>query len=65
MSQLPESYVAYLAGRNEDDQMALRPILLQSSADRKHGVRVVDHAHGLQARIDDTIPFGTVVEDVD
>jgi hypothetical protein len=30
-----------------------------------HGVRVVVHPHDHQAHLDDSIPFGMVVEDID
>lgn len=66
MSALPAGYAKYLEGRNPDFIETVRPVLLQSAADGLHGVRiVVNEPHALQALIDDRIPFGTIVEDVD
>lgn len=65
MIQLPASYQEYLAGKSESLINTVRPILMQSAADRLHGVRVVVHPHDHQAHLDDTIPFGTVIEDID
>jgi len=65
MSQLPAEYVSYLEGKGEDVVDTVRPILLQSAADQLHGVRIVVLPHGLQAHLDDKIPYGTIVEDVD
>jgi hypothetical protein len=38
---------------------------LQSAADKLHGVRVLFIPRGHQAHLDDTIPYGTIVEDID
>lgn len=65
MIQLPASYQEYLAGKSESVINTVRPILMQSAADKLHGVRVVVHPHDHQAHLDDTIPFGTVIEDID
>ena len=65
MIQLPASYQKYLAGKSENIVNTVRPILMQSAADRRYGVRVVVHPHDHQAHLDDTLPFGTVVEDID
>jgi hypothetical protein len=65
MIQLPASYQEYLAGKSESFINAVRPVLMQSAADQSHGVRVVFHPHDHQAHLDDTIPFGTVLEDID
>jgi hypothetical protein len=65
MIQLPASYQEYLAGKSESFINAIRPVLMQSAADRLHGVRVVFHPHDHQAHLDDSIPYGTVVEDID
>ena len=67
MIQLPASYQEYLAGKSESFINTVRPILMQSSADKAHGVRVTYNPGptGHQAHLDDTIPFGTVVEDID
>jgi len=65
MIQLPASYQEYLAGKSESLINTVRPVLMQSAADKVHGVRVVVHPHDHQAHLDDTIPFGTVVEDID
>ncbi|MDI3195093.1 hypothetical protein QK290_11705 [Pseudarthrobacter sp. AL07] len=65
MSQLPASYQEYLAGKSESFINTVRPILMQSAADQAHGVRVLNLPHGHQAHLDDSIPFGVVVEDID
>ena len=66
MIQLPASYQEYLAGKSESFINTVRPILMQSAAEKSHGVRVsTTRPHGHQAHLDDTIPFGTVVEDID
>jgi hypothetical protein len=67
MIQLPASYQEYLAGKSESFINTVRPILMQSAADKLHGVRVLYNPGptGHQAHLDDTIPFGTVVEDID
>jgi hypothetical protein len=65
MIHLPASYQEYLAGKSESFINAIRPVLMQSAADRLHGVRVVFHPHDHQAHLDDSIPYGTVVEDID
>ncbi|MEC5191126.1 MULTISPECIES: hypothetical protein [unclassified Arthrobacter] len=65
MIQLPASYQEYLAGKSESFINAVRPILMQSSADRACGVRVVILPHAHQAHLDESIPFGMVVEDID
>jgi hypothetical protein len=65
MIQLPASYQEYLAGKPERFVQTVRPILMQSAADQLHGVRVVYHRSDHQAHLDDSIPYGTVVEDID
>ena len=67
MIQLPASYQEYLAGKSESFINTVRPILMQSAAEKMHGVRVLYNPGptGHQAHLDDTIPFGTVVEDID
>lgn len=65
MIQLPASYQEYLAGKSESFINTVRPILMQSAADQTHGVRVLNLPHGHQAHLDDSIPFGTVIEDID
>lgn len=65
MTQLPASYQEYLVGKDPRFVDAVRPILLQSAADQLHGVRVLIIPKGHQAHLDDTIPYGTIVEDID
>jgi hypothetical protein len=66
MSQLPAEYVSYLEGKGEDIVDTVRPILQQSAADQLHGVHIVLLPHGMvQAHLDDKVPYGTIVEDVD
>lgn len=65
MITLPAAYELYLAGKDADAVATIRPVLLQSAADQLHGVRIVIGTHALQAHLDDRIPFGQIVEDVD
>ncbi len=65
MIQLPASYQEYLDGKDERFIQTVRPILLQSAADKLHGVRVVDNPSGHQAHLDESIPYGTIIEDID
>jgi hypothetical protein len=65
MIELPASYQAYLADKSPTIIDTVRPILMQSAADKAHGVRVLNLPHGHQAHLDDTIPYGVVVEDID
>jgi hypothetical protein len=67
MIELPASYQEYLDGKDERFIQTIRPILMQSAADRLHGVRVLYNPGptGHQAHLDDSIPFGTIVEDID
>jgi hypothetical protein len=65
MIQLPDSYQAYLDGKEERFIQTVRPILMQSAADQLHGVRVVYNRSGHQAHLDDSIPYGSIVEDID
>ena len=65
MIQLPASYEEYLVGKDPSFVDMVRPVLLQSAADKLHGVRVLFVPRGHQAHLDDTIPYGTIVEDID
>ncbi|MBO1268715.1 hypothetical protein J1902_12130 [Arthrobacter sp. PO-11] len=67
MIQLPASYQEYLAGKSERFIQTVRPILMQSAADQQHGVRVLYNPGptGHQAHLDDSIPYGEIVEDID
>lgn len=67
MIQLPASYQEYLARQDQHVVDTVRPVLMQSAADQRHGVRVVYNtgATGHQAHLDDTIPYGTIIEDID
>lgn len=66
MSELPASYAKYLVGRSATFIDTVRPVLLQSAADALHGVRVaINEPHELQAHVDESVPFGEIVEDVD
>lgn len=65
MTELPEAYKAYLSDKDEDVVATVKPIMLQSAADKVHGVHIVVLPHGLQAHLDDKLPFGELVEDVD
>ncbi len=67
MSELPASYKEFLADKSERFINAVKPVLQQSAADRSHGVRVTFNRGptGHQAHLDDSIPYGVVVEDID
>ena len=67
MIQLPASYQQYLAAQDQHVVDTIRPILMHSAADQKYGVRVVYNAGatGHQAHLDETVPYGTIVEDID
>jgi hypothetical protein len=66
MSQLPASYAKYLEGRSAEFVDTVRPVLLQSAADATFGVRVaINEPHELQAHVDESVPYGQIVEDVD
>ena len=67
MPQLPAVYAQYLASQNQHVIDAIRPVLLQSAADQRHGVRITyNHGPtGHQAHLDETIPYGEIVEDID
>ncbi|WP_104087557.1 hypothetical protein [Arthrobacter sp. GMC3] len=65
MNQLPEAYQTYLQGKDEAFVDTVKPILQQSAADQNFGVRIVVLPHGVQAHLDERIPFGKVVESVD
>lgn len=67
MIELPASYKEFLADKNEMFVSTVRPVLMQSAADKLHGVRVTYNpgSTGHQAHLDDSIPYGVVVEDID
>ncbi|MDQ4503298.1 hypothetical protein [Sinomonas sp. ASV322] len=65
MSELPASYKKYLEGRDESFVETIRPVLLQSAAEAEMGVRVVIDPHVLQAHLDEHIPYGQIIEDID
>ena len=67
MSELPASYKQFLADKSEIFVLAVKPVLQQSAADQLHGVRVTYNvgSTGHQAHLDDTVPYGVVVEDID
>ncbi|WP_314325966.1 hypothetical protein [Paenarthrobacter ilicis] len=67
MHQLPAAYQNYLATQDPHVIDAIRPVLLQSAADQRHGVRIIYNtgATGHQAHLDEAIPYGEIVEDID
>jgi hypothetical protein len=67
MIQLPANYQQYLAAQDQHVVDAIRPVLMQSAADQKYGVRVVYNpgATGHQAHLDEALPYGTIIEDID
>ncbi|MCU1433610.1 MAG: hypothetical protein JWR71_335 [Pseudarthrobacter sp.] len=67
MKELPASYQQFLADKSERFILAVKPVLQQSAADQSHGVRVTYNVGptGHQAHLDDSIPYGVIVEDID
>ncbi|BCW48713.1 hypothetical protein StoSoilB13_10550 [Arthrobacter sp. StoSoilB13] len=67
MHQLPARYEQYLNGQSQRVIDAVRPVLLQSAADQRHGVRITYNTGptGHQAHLDESIPYGEIVEDID
>lgn len=67
MHQLPAAYQNYLASQDQHVIDAVRPVLLQSAADQRHGVRITYNtgSTGHQAHLDESIPYGEIVEDID
>ncbi|MDD7836915.1 hypothetical protein PQ627_17485 [Paenarthrobacter sp. AB444] len=67
MHQLPAAYQNYLASQNQHVIDAVRPVLLQSAADQRHGVRITYNSGptGHQAHLDESIPYGEIIEDID
>ena len=67
MIELPASYKEFLADKSQLFIDTVRPVLMQSAADKLHGVRVSYNpgSTGHQAHLDDSIPFGVIVEDID
>ncbi|UZX03624.1 hypothetical protein F8G81_14125 [Arthrobacter sp. CDRTa11] len=67
MSELPASYKNFLNDKDEMFVLTVKPVLQQSAADQLHGVRVTYNpgSTGHQAHIDESIPFGVVIEDID
>lgn len=65
MSQLPVEYARYLDGKDQDVIDTVMPVFQQSMAEKLHGVHISIIPKGLQARLDDTLPYGTIVEDDD
>ncbi|MBT2584331.1 hypothetical protein [Arthrobacter sp. ISL-95] len=67
MHQLPAAYQDYLASQDQHVIDAIRPVLLQSAADQRHGVRIIYNtgSTGHQAHLDESIPYGEIIEDID
>ena len=67
MIELPDSYQAYLEGKSERVVQTIRPVLMKSAADRLLGVPISYNAGHTshQAHLDENLPFGTIVEDID
>jgi|GEM_PF-696631 len=67
MIELPDSYKTYLDGQSERVVQTIRPVLMQSAADKLHGVRISYNRGptGHQAHLDESLPYGTIVEDID
>lgn len=67
MNELPASYKQFLADKSESFILAVKPVLQQSAADQSHGVRVTYNVGptGHQAHLDESLPFGVIIEDID
>lgn len=65
MIELPSSYQQYLAGKDQAFVDTVRPVMMQSAAEKLHGIHIALIPGGVQAHLDDKIPFGQVVEGVD
>ena len=67
MPQLPARYEQYLNNQSQRVIDTIRPVLLQSAADQRHGVRITYNTGptGHQAHLDESIPYGEIVEDID
>ena len=67
MSELPARYKEILSDKSEMFISTVRPVLLQSAADKLHGVRVVYNpgSTGHQAHLDESLPYGVIFEDID
>lgn len=65
MSELPVAYADYLKGRSSDFIATVLPVLLQSVAEKTHGVHVVHNPQVVQAQTDPGVPFGEIFESVD
>lgn len=65
MTQLPAAYTEYLQGKSEAFVDTVMPVMLQSVAEKTHGVHVVINPHVVQAHTDETVPFGEVLEAAD
>lgn len=65
MEQLPAQYSEYLEGKDQGFIDTVLPVLKESVAGGKEGVRVTVNRFEVQAVAENTIPFGTIVEDRD
>lgn len=64
MTQLPEAYQRYLDQIGSAHAEALRPVFLESVAEREHGVLIRGSGtHYVQALVDERIPYGEVREE--
>ena len=64
LPELPANYARYLADRDEKFIETVRPVLQQSASEGLHGVHVRQAPDEVQAYVDDTVPFGEVVEEI-
>ncbi|MBT2566373.1 hypothetical protein J7I84_07700 [Arthrobacter sp. ISL-85] len=62
---LPDSYVRYLADKDPLFTAAVLPVLEQSAATQEHGVHVRFLPGGVQALVDQAVPYPQVTEGVD
>lgn len=62
MTDLPRRYARYLHGKDPSIVEAVRPVMEQSAAEGRYGVRVRSIPDGVQAVIDEETTYGTVTE---
>lgn len=64
-SRLPDAYVQYLADKDPLFTDAVLPVLEQSAATQEHGVHVRYIPGGIQALVDEAVPYPEVTEGAD
>lgn len=65
MTDLPRRYARYLDGKDPAVVEAVRPVMEQSAAVGRYGVRIRSIPDGVQAVIDEATAYGMVSEGSD